>query len=107
MGYSLVIRAQNSLSKLVCFYFVLNIIEMYIQPSNVEVLCSSVVQIAQTLDVLHSEAQEVYTNFHTIFSQFSRCHSLYDSCAMSQWSIVQLGKYKSLMVTQKLVAFVY
>ena len=77
---------------------------MYIQPSNVEALCSTVVKIAQTLGVLHSEAQEV---FHTIFSQFSHCHSLYDSCAMSQWSIVQLGKNKSLMLTQKLIAFFF
>eukprot|EP00731_Ephydatia_muelleri_P035983 Em0187g6a len=72
--------------------FVGNHVHKILQPSNVEMLCSSVLKTAHILGVFIPEVHEVYTKFHSILSKFGRCHSLYDSTVVTQWNVEQLGE---------------
>eukprot|EP00731_Ephydatia_muelleri_P009711 Em0005g297a len=69
-----------------------SIVLLETEPSNVEMLCSSVLKTAHTLGVFIPEVHEVYTKFHSILSKFGRCHSLYDSTVVTQWNVEQLGE---------------
>ena len=50
--------------------------------------------MAHSIALLHSEAQGVYNKFHTIFTLFAECHFQYNSGALSERQIDQLGKFK-------------
>eukprot|EP00731_Ephydatia_muelleri_P014501 Em0008g221a len=50
------------------------------------------VQATENTPELKSEAEAVYEIFHTIFTQFSECHVLYDSTVLTQDGIQKLDQ---------------
>ena len=61
------------------------------QPSNVEALCSCVKKATQDTPIM-TDANNVHSKFHTILTQFSECHSLYDCTTIKPDTIQRLGK---------------
>ena len=64
----------------------------YIQPSNSEKLCSSVIHVAQSfLPSLSQEATAVYDKFKPVLSLFAKCHFIYNQKFVSEEKAKELG----------------
>ena len=65
------------------------------QERSVEVLCSAIVRVAEErcTDML-PEAQKVYDTYSPVLTLFGKCHRGYNSGAMDESSINELGMSK-------------
>ena len=63
------------------------------QPTNTTTLCQSIVEVAQhhCPAMLH-QTQEIAQKFTKLFQLFRDCHAIYDSKAVTDDDIIQLGK---------------
>ena len=67
---------------------------VYLQPSNLETLCASVVQVAQLhLPLMSQDATDVYNKFKPVLSLFAKCHFIYDQKIVSAEKAKELGTH--------------
>ena len=64
------------------------------QPVNIATLCSSLVEVAQEHCAdLVPQTRQIASRFEKAFTLFHDCHVIYDSKAVTDKDILQLGKY--------------
>ncbi|KAL5486675.1 hypothetical protein EMCRGX_G019186 [Ephydatia muelleri] len=79
-----------------------NHVHKSLQPSNVDTLCESLLNIAQQCSPsLLSNARTVCEKYKQAFHRFANCHTLYNQGVLTQDEIKQLGHFRILTKSSK------